>query len=480
MKRKWSLLLALVVGSSLLGGCGNNSNVNSSTTNAPSTADVLKETTTVADENSMVSEGEGTPAEIVNIDVWHSMEGSNGKAMSALIERFNETRGKELGIVAVDCFQGSDCAVKLKTLIQTDDKENMPDVCQIYNASLPVLAASDYTVSIDDMWGKGSNLVTKEDILPNALTCYTYEGRQLSMPFNASTILLFHNLDAYAEAGLTEADIPKTWDEVVEIAKQLKKVENGKIVRYGLNLRMFRYEVVDMISAQGENGTQFANNNNGRDGLVSEITCKDELLNVYKIWEKLIAEPGTVNDSGDSQNQGFATGVNAMLLRSSAGITAIGELAGDMKWCVSKLPVMAESDKGGAAIAGASLGMFDKGDEAKKMAAWEFILYTVSPEAQAQWSIDTGYLPVNIHSEEIPEYAAYVEKTPALAIALEQNAEALPDTQEPVLNMASEIGTIIQTAATDMSNGKINAEEAAVQAIEACELAFEQYNRGNN
>ena len=83
-----------------------------------------------------------------------------------------------------------------------------------------------------------------------------------------------------------------------------------------------------------------------------------------------------------------------------------------MNWCVSKLPVMDEGDKGGAAIAGAPLGMFDKGDEAKKMAAWEFIMYTVSPEVQAKWSMDTGYLPVNIHSEELPDYKAYIEKTP--------------------------------------------------------------------
>ena len=86
---------------------------------------------------------------------------------------------------------------------------------------------------------------------------------------------------------------------------------------------------------------------------------------------------------------------------------------------------------------------------------------------------------MNIHSEELPDYKAYIEKTPALAVALEQNAEALPTTQEPVLNMASEIGTIIQTAATDMSDGKLDAQGATKQVVEACELAFEQYNRGN-
>ena len=151
---------------------------------------------------------------IVTIDVWHSMEGSNGKAMSSLIEEFNATKGKELGIVANDVFQGTDTAIKLKTCIQTNDVDNMPDVCQIYNASLPVVAATNCAVDIDSMWGKGSNTVKKEDLIDNGIYCYTYEGRLLSMPFNTSTILLYCNRDAFTEAGLTEDDLPRTWDGI--------------------------------------------------------------------------------------------------------------------------------------------------------------------------------------------------------------------------------------------------------------------------
>ena len=52
----------------------------------------------------------------------------------AMVKNFNETRGKELGLHANSVFQGNDTASKLKTLIQTNDVENMPDVCAWFTA----------------------------------------------------------------------------------------------------------------------------------------------------------------------------------------------------------------------------------------------------------------------------------------------------------------------------------------------------------
>ena len=421
--------------------------------------------------------------DIVSIDVWHSMEGSNGQVMSSLIAEFNETKGKELGIFANDCFQGSDTAVKLKTCIQTNDIENMPDVCQIYNASLPVVDATNCAVDIDSMWGKGSASVSKSDLIESGIYCYTYEGRLLSMPFNTSTILLYCNLDAFAEAGLTEDDLPRTWDEVYEVGKKLIKLdENGNVIRYGINWQLARYELFDVMGVIGPEGTAFADNNNGRDGLVSKVICEDEMLQVFKMWEKFSKVPGLLNDSGSDQSGNFASGLNAMALRSSAGIGAITSMtdANGMHWAAAKLPVFnVETDKGGAALGGASLAMFDRGDEAKKNAAWEFIMWMVSAETQAKWAMATGYLPVNINSQNLDSYKEFVAASPAVAVALEQLHEALPTTQETVMNMQDEISGYIKTAATDVKNGDITAEEAVARIIQESEQAFSTYNRAN-
>ncbi|MDO4276052.1 MAG: sugar ABC transporter substrate-binding protein [Eubacteriales bacterium] len=58
----------------------------------------------------------------------------------------------------------------------------------------------------------------KEDLLPSALEASTYDGKQLSLPYEMETLGLFYNKDMLAEAGV---EPPKTWDELYEAAKQL-------------------------------------------------------------------------------------------------------------------------------------------------------------------------------------------------------------------------------------------------------------------
>ena len=46
---------------------------------------------------------------------------------------------------------------------------------------------------------------------------------------------IYYNKQLWDEAGLTDSDIPKTWDQFREVAKKLTKIENGKMVQAGFN-----------------------------------------------------------------------------------------------------------------------------------------------------------------------------------------------------------------------------------------------------
>lgn len=463
MKKTISNLLVFVMILGLLTGCGGSNSNNSSGGNSSSSGNP--------------SGSSDSEKQIVTIDIWHSMEGSNGEAMGALIDKFNATRGKELGIEAVNVFQGNDCAVKLKTLIQTNDTKNMPDVCQIYSASLPIVSQCEQACFIDNMYGQGSAIISKDDIYPNMLATYAYEGKQISMPFNASAILLFSNLDAFAEIGMTEADIPTTWDEVIAACKKLT-VKNGDVVeRYGLNMLLGRYEMANLVGSQG---AKFMDNDNGRTGLVTDVACVNEMRNAYNMYGELIATGG-LKPTYDNQNEEFATGLCAMTVMSSARIGSVTNLTkdGGINWRASFLPVFDEADDGGVCVGGASLAMFNRGDEEKKMAAWEFIQYAVSAEAQSTWSQATGYLPVNIHTQELDEYRAFVDANPAVQVALDEMSISKEGTQEAVLNMASEIATVFKTVCVEFAAGNLTAEEALNSTVEQCRSAFDQYNRAN-
>lgn len=46
---------------------------------------------------------------------------------------------------------------------------------------------------------------------------------------------IYYNKTMWAEAGLTDADIPTTWDEFIEVAKKLTKKDGGKLTQAGFN-----------------------------------------------------------------------------------------------------------------------------------------------------------------------------------------------------------------------------------------------------
>ena len=299
------------------------------------------------------------------------------------------------------------------------------------------------------------------------------------MPFNSSTLLLYYNKDAFEEVGLDPETPPTTLDEIADACAKLTVTENGQVTRYGFNAVLDRYLMVNLIGNQGD-GTYFGDNESGRAGLITKLTCENEIRNVFDAWEK-IAATGGFKYTYDNQNEEFATGQNAMTLMSSARIGSVTKLTADngMNWGVTYMPDVNTTDKGGACIGGASLAMFDNGDDAKKAAAWEFIKYAASAETQSTWSQATGYLPINLGTKDLDDYKAFVEKTPAVELALEQFESSNPMVQEPVMMMQGSIDSVIKDASTNLCEGSMNAEEATAYVVEECNKLFDEYNRAN-
>ncbi|MDN5857498.1 MAG: ABC transporter substrate-binding protein, partial [Pseudonocardia sp.] len=59
------------------------------------------------------------------------------------------------------------------------------------------------------------------DFYDNIKQSFTYKGKLYAVPKDFSTLALVINKKAWAEAGLTDADIPTTWDQLAAVAKKL-------------------------------------------------------------------------------------------------------------------------------------------------------------------------------------------------------------------------------------------------------------------
>jgi multiple sugar transport system substrate-binding protein len=67
----------------------------------------------------------------------------------------------------------------------------------------------------------GDDLANKDDFYPSLVSSFTYDGKFYCAPKDFSTLQLIINTDLWAQAGLTDADIPTTWDELASVSKTL-------------------------------------------------------------------------------------------------------------------------------------------------------------------------------------------------------------------------------------------------------------------
>jgi multiple sugar transport system substrate-binding protein len=72
----------------------------------------------------------------------------------------------------------------------------------------------------------GDQLSNKDDFYPSLVKSFTYDGKFYCAPKDFSTLQLVINTEMWAAAGLTDADLPTTWDQLETVAKKLTTPEH--------------------------------------------------------------------------------------------------------------------------------------------------------------------------------------------------------------------------------------------------------------
>lgn len=114
------------------------------------------------------------------------------------------------------------------------------------------------------------------------------------------------------------------------------------------------------------------------------------------------------------------------MLASTSNLTSVLEaIDGRFELGVAPVPMVDEEATGGVNLSGGALFTFHK-DAQTERAVWIFTKYLTSAEAQLQWHIATGYLPVNKATYEMEEYQAHCEANPLFAVASSQLLDSNP------------------------------------------------------
>jgi sn-glycerol 3-phosphate transport system substrate-binding protein len=439
MKRAFAVLMALALCSGLV-ACGSTSK-NSSDPSSPR-ADSASESKPNSTEN---------PIEIV---FWHSFGGATGEALQSIIDNYNKTRGSEKGIKVSLVYQGYEGTDKVLLAYQTKDTANAPDINVGLTSTIPSMMELDWNVDLSEYLNDPASEVSAGTFPEAMQRMCSYEGKMVAVPFANSIPLLYYNADALKEAGFDGP--PETLDELAEYTKALTlKDDAGNVTRYGLNVQIRRYQMVQFVVSQSPDSF-FGDNEGGRTAPMTKIVAGEDgtMKNFLEKWQKMI-ETGGYKYVEDNMNEEFAQGLSAMLIMSSSRLGTIKDLVGDsFDFQTAYLPKVNADDNGGAAIGGSCLNLFKLGDKARVDAAWDVIQYCLLPENQMTFSQASGYIPVNTAAYELPEMVKYYEEHPQYKMALDEMLAASPNAQEPLDLVYNDVQKVITD--TCWSSAKAN------------------------
>ena len=309
----------------------------------------------------------------------------------------------------------------------------------------------------------------------NIAAYYTIDDKLYSMPFNTSTPILYYNKDILTEAGISEDQIPTSFEEIEAIGDQILSGSKASTV---FALGNYGWFFEQLICKQQ---LHYVDGGNGRESAATkvEFDSNGAALKIVNAWHSLNQKgfaPNLGRGTSDAQAD-FCAGNAAFYTGSTASLKQIlTDVNGTFEVGTAYFPSIASDDKGGVSIGGASLWALDNQDAVKQKATWEFVKFLVSPESQAYWNVQTGYFPVTVDAYEVDLLKQNMETYPQFMTAVNQLHDSSAESQGALLSVFSEARDIVESEMENMLNGIATPEETVNAMAERINAAISDYN----
>lgn len=286
-----------------------------------------------------------------------------------------------------------------------------------------------------------------------ALAASQFNGKQWALPKFIDAGLLYYRTDL-----VSKDEVPKTWDDLLKMAKE-KKGKGGTKFGYVFQAKQYEGLVCNAIEFVASYGGQFINEKNE-----VVVNSPETIKGLKKLVEvaNSSAVPGNVNTFTEIESdQAFIEGQTAFLRNwpyeyASANDKDKSKIVG--KVGIAPLPA---GDKGSAAALGGWQAGINKYSKHPKE-AWEFLKFMAGPEGQKLDAIYGGHAPTITSLYNDPDV---VKANPTFGDKGFQDGlnAAVP---RPVAANYQEISDIIQIEVSK-AIAKQETVEQAVQNMEA-------------
>src|SRR5690606_22932313 len=285
-----------------------------------------------------------------------------------------EAANPDIDVVLNHIPSAGDYEQNLATLIAAGAA---PDVFFINNISLPGFAAQGAFMPLEQF----ADEAFLDDFFPGHLDAFRYDGELMALPRDISNLVMFYNQDLFEANGVAAPSDGWTWDDFMAAAQTLTQDTDGDgaLDQYGFGYSTFYLFWQPWVWSNG--GSFFSPDH-------SEFTLNQgaalEGLEYY-VGLRCDANIAPTGEQAAERSAAsmIADGDAAMIVDGRWRVAPLlSNAAVDFNWDVALFPY--GSDGSVIGVDGSGWGISSTSNDPE--AAWRFIEFVSSAEAQALWT----------------------------------------------------------------------------------------------
>jgi len=339
-----------------------------------------------------------------------------------------------------------------------------PDVFLLNYRYVGRFVGSDAIVPLDG-YLDASDAFDRDAFFEAPLEAFRFDGRQMCLPQNAASLVVYWNADLFARAGLAPPGGAWTWDDMVEAATALTQDTDGDgtIDVYGLGVEPELLRVAPMIWSNGgelvddaEPPTRLAVRSTAALGALRRFL---ELRKVHEVT------PPELEAESESAEARFTAGRLGMLMDSRRVVPTL-RAAATFDWDVAPFPTLREP----ATVLHADGYCLTAGSEHVED-AWRFLEFALGPQGQRVTALAGRTVP---SLEQVARSDAFLDpgaSPPSSQVFLDQLGDARQVPSTPAWPRIEDAANGVLEEAY-YEPGRVEAAEVALALLEATRVAF--------
>ena len=396
------------------------------------------------------------PDGVTKITMWHGINPpENRDVFNALVEKFNQAH-EDIEVEALYIGQPDGQLPKILAAVVSNQP---PDLLWFVPQLTGQLVELDAVRPLEDWLDKSP---VKSVIDPVMFETMTLNDHIFSVPLATNNAAIFYRPSLFKSAGIPQ--LPRTWSELDSAARKLTKDVDGdgRIDQHGLILSLGKGEWtvfawLPFVYSAGGDLLQDKQPDLVNSGTLKALQFGADLV---QAGVAMLSAP-----ERGYELDNFLSGQAAMQV---TGPWTLGQLQ-QMEIDYGVFPIPALEEKA-AVVGGENLFVFKTTPE-REAAACEFLEYVLSEAFQTAWALQTGYIPVNLNSQQSEAYQAFVQENPVLEVFLEQMDWAR---SRPIIPGYTRISENLGRAIEASLLGKKRPLEALKESQQRLELIFDE------